>query len=29
MDRMFNELLRRPLFSLWSPRMGGGEMEKL
>jgi HSP20 family protein len=27
MDRLFDEMFKRPFFSLWSPRIGGGEME--
>jgi HSP20 family protein len=30
MDRLFDEMFKRPFFSLWSPRMGGEmEMEQL
>jgi HSP20 family protein len=27
MDRLFDEIFKRPFFSLWSHRMGGGEQE--
>jgi HSP20 family protein len=29
MDRLFDEVFKRPFFSLWSPRLGGEEMETL
>ena len=29
MDRLFDEVFKRPFFSLWSPRLGGEEMEQL
>jgi len=29
MDRLFDEVFKRPFFSLWSPRFGAGEMEEL
>ncbi len=29
MDRLFDEVFKRPFFSLWSPRMAGEEMEQL
>ena len=29
MDRLFDEVFRRPFFSLLSPRIGAGEMEEL
>lgn len=29
MDRLFDEVFKRPFFSLWSPRMAGGEVEDL
>jgi HSP20 family protein len=29
MDRLFDEMFKRPFFSLWSPRMETGEMEEL
>lgn len=28
MDRLFDEVFKRPFFSLWSHRMGGEEMEE-
>ena len=28
MDRLFDEVFKRPFFSLWSPRLGGEEMEQ-
>lgn len=27
MDRLFDEMFKRPFFSLWSPRISGGESE--
>jgi HSP20 family protein len=29
MDRLFDEVFKRPFFSLWSPRIGGGEIDEL
>lgn len=29
MDRLFDEVFKRPFFSLWSPRLAGGEIEDL
>lgn len=29
MERMFDEVFKKPFFSLWSQRMAGGEMEEL
>ena len=29
MDRLFDEVFKKPFFSLWSQRMGGEEMEEL
>ena len=29
MDRLFDEVFKRPFFSLWSPRLGGEEIEQL
>jgi HSP20 family protein len=29
MDRLFDEVFKRPFFSLWSPRLGSQEMEQL
>ena len=29
MDRLFDEVFKRPFFSLWSPRLGGEEAEQL
>ena len=29
MDRLFDEVFKRPFFSLWSPRLAGEEMEQL
>lgn len=29
MDRLFDEMFKRPFFSLWSPRMAPGETEEL
>jgi len=29
MDRLFDEVFKRPFFSLWSPRFGAGEIEEL
>jgi len=29
MDRLFDEVFKRPFFSLWSQRMGGEEVEEL
>jgi HSP20 family protein len=29
MDRLFDEVFKRPFFSLWSPRLAGEEMEPL
>jgi HSP20 family protein len=28
MDRLFDEVFKRPFFSFWSPRMGSNEMEQ-
>lgn len=28
MDRLFDEVFKRPFFSLWSPRLSSGEMEE-
>jgi HSP20 family protein len=29
MDRLFDDVFKRPFFSLWSPRMGVGDLEDL
>lgn len=29
MDRLFDEMFKKPFFSMWSQRMGGEEMEEL